>query len=232
MRPQPESGIIKGHENAFVHRNWFERDAPIFVAVYDTKVEIVSPGGLPRGLTAEKALAGRSKIRNRALAEAFNYMKVIERWGSGLSRVSDDLSAYGARPLILEDSGIDVRAVVFRNGGVSHDRNDAKSASFVGLPSEKHRRSIGETSGKHRGNIGEASEKHFQQNDFELNETQKKILALISNDAGLSAAKLSAEIGISRRNIEVNIRKLRDVGILERRGSPKGGRWEICQFGK
>lgn len=139
--------------NAFVHRNWFERDAPIFVAVYDTKVEIVSPGGLPRGLTAEKALAGRSKIRNRALAEAFNYMKVIERWGSGLSRVSDDLSAYGTKPLILEDSGIDVRAVVFRNGGVSHDRNDAKSASFVGLPLEKHRGNIGEASEKHRRSI-------------------------------------------------------------------------------
>ena len=77
-----------------------------------------------------------------------------------------------------------------------------------------HWRSIREASEKHRGNIGEASEKHFQQNDFELNETQRKILALISNDAGLSAAKLSAEIGISRRNIEVNIRKLRDVGIL------------------
>ena len=101
--------------NAFAHRNYFEHNAPIFVAVYDTRVEIVSPGGLPRGLTVEKALSGRSQIRNHALAEAFNYMKVIEQWGSGLRRVADELEAYGAKPLELEDGGIDVRLNVFRN---------------------------------------------------------------------------------------------------------------------
>ena len=101
--------------NAFAHRNYFEHNAPIFVAVYDTRVEITSPGGLPRGLTVEKALSGRSKIRNHALAEAFNYMKVIEEWGSGLRRVSNELAAYGAKPLQFEDGGIDVRINVLRN---------------------------------------------------------------------------------------------------------------------
>ncbi len=101
--------------NAFAHRNYFEHNAPIFVAVYDTRVEITSPGGLPRGLTVERALAGHSKIRNHALAEAFNYMKVIEEWGSGLKRVSEELAAYGAKPLQFEDGGIDVRINVLRN---------------------------------------------------------------------------------------------------------------------
>ena len=101
--------------NAFAHRNYFEHNAPVFVAVYDTRVEIVSPGGLPRGLTLEKALSGRSKIRNHALAAAFNYMKVIEQWGSGFRRVAEELEAYGAKPFELEDGGIDVRLNMFRN---------------------------------------------------------------------------------------------------------------------
>ena len=42
-------GIVDSVVNAFAHRNYFEHDAPIFVAVYDTRVEITSPGGLPRG---------------------------------------------------------------------------------------------------------------------------------------------------------------------------------------
>ena len=62
-----------------------------------------------------KVLAGRSKIRNHALAEAFNYMDVIEQWGSGLCRVSEELAAYGVKPLQLEDGGINVRVNVFRN---------------------------------------------------------------------------------------------------------------------
>jgi len=101
--------------NAFAHRNYFEHNAPIYVAVYDTRVEITSPGGLPRGLSVEKALSGRSKIRNHALAEAFNYMKVIEEWGSGLRRVSNELAAYGVKPLQFEDGGIDVRINVLRS---------------------------------------------------------------------------------------------------------------------
>ena len=101
--------------NAFAHRNYFEHRAPVFVAVYDTRVEIVSPGGLPRGLTVETALSGRSKIRNHALAAAFNYMKIIEEWGSGLRRVSEELASYGAKPFQLEDGGLDVRLNVPRN---------------------------------------------------------------------------------------------------------------------
>jgi predicted HTH transcriptional regulator len=98
------------------------------VAVYDTRVEITSPGGLPRGLTVEKVLSGRSKIRNHALAEAFNYMNVIEQWGSGLRRVSEELAAYGAKPLQLEDGGIDVRVNVFRNAA-SADHADNRAAN-------------------------------------------------------------------------------------------------------
>ena len=56
-----------------------------------------------------------SWICNHALTEAFNYMNVIEQWGSGLRRVSEELAAYGAKPLQLEDGGIDVRVNVFLN---------------------------------------------------------------------------------------------------------------------
>ena len=84
--------------------------------------------------------------------------------------------------------------------------------------SEKHRRSIGETSEKHRRSIGE---------DF--NETQRKILELLSVDARLSAAKLAQQVGVSGRNVEVNIKKLKERGILVRCGSPKSGYWKITE---
>ncbi|WP_371683396.1 ATP-binding protein [Olsenella sp. Marseille-P4559] len=35
------------------------------------------------GLTLKQALGGRSECRNKALAQAFRYMKLIEGWGSG-----------------------------------------------------------------------------------------------------------------------------------------------------
>ena len=45
----------------------------------------------------------------------------------------------------------------------------------------------------------------------------------------LSASKLAEKIGISRRNIEINLRKLKEYGILIRHGSPKNGYWEVIE---
>ena len=100
--------------NAFVHRSYFDHEAPVFVAVYDTRVEIVSPGGLPRGLAKEEALAGRSRIRNHALAAAFNYMHYVEGWGSGFKRVNEQLRAAGLAPVSLEVTNGDVTINIYR----------------------------------------------------------------------------------------------------------------------
>lgn len=39
--------------------------------------------------------------------------------------------------------------------------------------------------------------------------------------------KMADQIGVARRNIEANIKKLKERGILIRHGSPKNGYWEI-----
>ena len=61
----------------------------------------------------------------------------------------------------------------------------------------------------------------------DLNDTQQKIIKLLSEDHQLSAVKLAEKIGVVRRNIENNIMKLKEYGILIRHGSPKNGYWEI-----
>ncbi len=119
--------------NAFAHRSYLQYDAPVFIAIYDTRVEITSPGGLPRGQTVERALAGFSKIRNESLARALNYMRFIEEWGSGLPRVNKVFGEYGLRNFSLEDAGIAVRMNVYRpaagNVMASSGNKSAKFAS-------------------------------------------------------------------------------------------------------
>ena len=73
-------------------------------------------------------------------------------------------------------------------------------------------------------NIGETSEVAWK---TDLNDTQQKIIKLLSEDHQLSAVKLAEKIGVVRRNIENNIKKLKEYGILIRHGSPKNGYWEI-----
>lgn len=73
-------------------------------------------------------------------------------------------------------------------------------------------------------NIGETSEVEWR---TDLNDTQQKIIKLLSEDHQLSAVKLAEKIGVVSRNIENNIKKLKEYGILIRHGSPKNGYWEI-----
>lgn len=37
--------------NAVIHRDWFMDGANVFVELYPDRIEVVSPGGLPKGMT-------------------------------------------------------------------------------------------------------------------------------------------------------------------------------------
>ncbi len=60
-----------------------------------------------------------------------------------------------------------------------------------------------------------------------MNDTQIRILELLSLDVRLSAKKMARQLGIASRNVEANIKKLKQKGILIRHGSPQNGYWEI-----
>ncbi len=60
-----------------------------------------------------------------------------------------------------------------------------------------------------------------------MNDTQQKILELLSGNAQLSATKMAGQIGVTSRSIESNIKNLKERGILLRHGSPKSGYWEV-----
>lgn len=88
---------------------------------------------------------------------------------------------------------------------------------------------IGQTSVEHRSNIGDASAERRSNDGIELNATQRRIVEMLSADSEMNGAILAEQIGISKRNIEANIKKLRELGILIRRGSSKDGYWEVVK---
>lgn len=81
--------ICEALVNAVVHRDYSNAGRDIKVGIYDDILNIVSPGGLPNGLTLSKALKGRSEIRNKVLARVFKELGYIEQWGSGMSRIRE-----------------------------------------------------------------------------------------------------------------------------------------------
>ncbi len=60
-----------------------------------------------------------------------------------------------------------------------------------------------------------------------LTSNQEQILALLRQNPRMAAREVAQHIGISSRKVEQNIAKLRELELLKRIGSAKGGHWEI-----
>jgi ATP-dependent DNA helicase RecG len=60
-----------------------------------------------------------------------------------------------------------------------------------------------------------------------INTTQRNILIEIHQNSKISKRELVENIKLSKTAIDKNIDKLKELGILERRGSDRGGSWII-----
>ena len=57
--------------------------------------------------------------------------------------------------------------------------------------------------------------------------TSQKIIDLIKEYPYISTSKMAEIIGVDRRNIARNIKKLQEQGVVRRVGPDKGGFWEV-----
>lgn len=114
MYEMPMGSIREIIANAVTHRSYLE-PGNVQVALYDNRLEVTSPGMLLNGVTIEKIKEGYSKVRNRAIANAFSYMKIIEEWGSGIPRMFDEFAKYGLKEPELIDMDGDFRVNFYRS---------------------------------------------------------------------------------------------------------------------
>ena len=99
--------------NAIVHADYSMKGVYISIAIFDDRIEITNPGGLPFGFTIEKALAGSSRIRNRVIAKVFYHMKWIEQWGSGLHRIMKECAQRGLEKPKFEELNNQFRVTLY-----------------------------------------------------------------------------------------------------------------------
>ena len=80
--------------NAVEHRDYFERGAKVQIDIFDDRVEISNPGGLPKGLKPEN-FGKRSVTRNALIASLLHRCNYIESGGTGIQRMRDGMKEAG-----------------------------------------------------------------------------------------------------------------------------------------
>jgi ATP-dependent DNA helicase RecG len=126
----PPLALREALVNALCHRDYSNSGGAVSVAVYDDRLDIISSGVLPPGITiADLKREHVSRPRNPLIAEVFYRRGLIERWGRGTQRIVELCRMAGQpEPEFEEQSGNVV--VRFRLSDytpplrVSHDLTD------------------------------------------------------------------------------------------------------------
>jgi ATP-dependent DNA helicase RecG len=84
----PMAALREAITNAVMHRDWFIEGANVFVEIFTDRIEVSSPGGLPKGMKLSD-LGQKSVRRNALIADLLHRIAFIEKAGTGIRRMRD-----------------------------------------------------------------------------------------------------------------------------------------------
>lgn len=90
--------------NALVHRDWHNQET-ILIRMYNSFVEIISPGELLRPITVDKIKKNdyMPKTRNKIIAGVLNNLEIMDKRGTGFLRIREDLGKWELPPPEFEE---------------------------------------------------------------------------------------------------------------------------------
>ena len=148
-------------------------------------------------------MEGYSRPRNPAIASAFAYMKIIEKWGTGIPRLFEACEEYGLpKPELIDFDG-DFRVNMYRKRDTNTETNRETSTN---------------------------TETNTKTNIEILNtdtESVEKILRLMREQPTITVKLIAQQLGLSVGGVRYHINRLKKDGIVEHSGSFKKGKWVI-----
>ena len=202
----PPKSIREVIANAVIHRSYLEPN-DIQVALYDNRLEITSPGMLLSGVNVKRMKEGYSKLRNRAIASVFAYVNIIEKWGSGIPRIMNEIREYGLQEpefIIFEN---DFRVNIYR-------KNYNTTQSTQG-------------STQNRINTTQDISKKEKLDVKNLTETEKTIINTIINNPEMSQKQIADNLNWTVNKVKYYMKKFKQKNILKYEGTSQNGKWEI-----
>lgn len=187
--------------NALAHRDYLVNGSEVHIDIYDDRMEIYSPGGMPDGsmIQDRNPLMVPSTRRNPILADIFNRLGYMERKGSGFGKI---IGGYELQINYDESKKPSFRSdryqftVVMPNLNYDVPRDVPQNVS-QNVPQEK-----------------------------KVNPLHIQILNMIKKDNKISTEKMAAVLGVSSKTIK---RHIKDIGIVQFIGRGANGHWEICE---
>ena len=196
-----ERAVTETIVNALIHRDYLIMGSEIHIDIFDDRLEISSPGGMYSGKMIQDLEIGqlKSERRNPVIADLFHRMRYMERRGSGLNKIIEETQKL---------PGYDERFAPEFYSTISSFTVVLKNVNYT----TNNKISNG---GMNGGLIGG------------INESQKKIILFLSENSEATIPATAEALYMTKRTVENNISSLKKLGLIEREGARKNGRWIV-----
>ena len=219
----PYTSLVEFTVNALVHRS-LNATAPIRIFIFDDRVEIHSPGILPKGLTLDDIVVGTSMPRNMFLFTNAIHLLPYTGAGSGMLRaLSEDMNV----SFTNNDRTNEFVITINRPGG----NQVSKESNQVGENSNQATGKSNQVNGKSNqvdeksNQVSKESNQVNDNLDTELRHSAPKRIKLTNKQKDIvnfcsvprTAEEIMNRIGISNqsKNRKQNITPLVEAGYLE-----------------
>ena len=140
MRDYPPEAIREALLNAIVHRE-YSFQASTLISIFDDRMEIVSVGGLIKGLSLDDILLGLSASRNPNLANIFYRLHLIEAYGTGILKIKEAYGAETVKPdIMVTENAFKIilpNTNYYREQGVAYRLEETKAVYTVAKDSRE-----------------------------------------------------------------------------------------------
>jgi ATP-dependent DNA helicase RecG len=203
----PYDALREAIINAVAHRDYFERRANIMVEVYDDRIEISNPGGLPKGLIPSE-FGKKSVLRNPKIAGMLHRADYIEKMGTGIRKMQRLMSEAGLQ--LLEFSFTSFFTVTFR-------KSVAVNGEMIGeILGENFTKNFGISFGIKGDRLARMA----------------NMLEMLLNDQPFTKIQMARSFKVTNRTIANDIKFLRSNELVDFVGNPRTGRFVITENGK
>jgi ATP-dependent DNA helicase RecG len=200
-----DRAVFEALANALMHRDYTVIGSEVHVDMFDDRLEIYSPGGMPDGTLIQERDVEEvpSTRRNPIIAEIFHRLDFIERRGSGLKKIRNETAnLYGYKE------------------GFAPEFKSTRTEFHVILKNMNY----GKVSSPRGDEVGVDSG-----DDVGVDSNIDKIMSAITIEPKATQKRLADMTGLSTRTISREIKNLRDKGAIRRIGSDRSGYWEIVK---
>lgn len=220
IRDYPEEAIREALLNSIVHRD-YSFSGSTLINVYDNRIEFVSLGGLVPGLSKEAIFMGVSQSRNPNLAAVLYRMRLIESYGTGISKIQRLYAGTGVSPVFETAEGV-FRTTLPNQNELSHA--ELHTAYYEASPSTHYANRLAEPHEVYTA--GEQSTKPTFRQEKEM------VLAYALDNGSVTRREVEELLDIRTTKAFRILRELCGEGALYQEGNGKLSRYLAEKKGK